>query len=169
MAKILAVFGLEIILLVTPMIWPTIPFGIGMFCYGFAVAVMLLALFFWWNDEAFFPPSGVISSADKDRLKALTEFSLWEAACYVSGVPSQKPVPMGGATHHLHQIWDDFLNKKVNLQLSETQAKLLQHQNKFTAYGINVKRPKIQPDLKISRNQLEKYASLHGLNLVAFN
>lgn len=50
-SRILTFLAVEIVLLVTPMIWPTIPFELGMLLYGVAITIAALALVFWWSDK----------------------------------------------------------------------------------------------------------------------
>ena len=62
MARALFIFSAEIILLMTPIIFPAIPLEIAMFIYGFAIALLCLAFYLYWS------PSRRLGFSEKSKI-----------------------------------------------------------------------------------------------------
>jgi hypothetical protein len=164
MGRILAFFAFEIALLVTPMIWPTIPFEIGMAVYGFAFALALMAAVYWWKDK---PARGKYLRNDPlKRIKCQKTFPLFEAACLLAGTPIQT-APTGEAAGYLYQLKSHLADsKKAKAEAARN------HRRSMTApqaLAIFMSRDSIirniPDDFEISRDDLSSYANMIGVNI----
>jgi hypothetical protein len=137
MDRILAFFAIELALLVTPMIWPTIPFEIGMSIYGVAIVMAIFALFFWWREKVANPMGQkLLSASEPSAMDQKFVSSLFLKLDNFSNTLKKKTKP--NVEELMVELRDSFNPIWVDAELSEARTQLIHEFQGYLSDGASV-------------------------------
>jgi hypothetical protein len=153
-AKICAGIAVEIVLLVTPMMWPSIPAWLGYLAYSAAglllvtAAVMLIAELRRRDRKA----------ADlAERVSNQEDFPVAHAACLLARQDLATGMPTGLAAGYFEDIRADLLSGRIRPICKEADRALLEFSN-IAPNAAGIDQDKLVLGMKVSRADLAALA-----------